>query len=102
MSPWLFNLFMDGVVREVQARKLERGAQLVGDGEGKRDVSQLLLADDAVLVADSKKKLERLVEEFGRDCGRRKLNVNVAKSKVMRSAADGIVEEVNIMIDGKV
>ena len=35
MSPWLFNLFMDGVVREVQARALGRGAQLVGDGEEK-------------------------------------------------------------------
>ena len=33
MSPWLFNLYMDGVVREVQARTLGRGAQLVGDGE---------------------------------------------------------------------
>ena len=39
-----------------------------------------------VLVADSKKKLERLVEEFGRVCRRRKLKVHLARSKVMRSA----------------
>ena len=26
-SPWLFNLYLDGVVREVQARALGRGAQ---------------------------------------------------------------------------
>ena len=33
---------------------------------------------------------------------RRKLKVNVAKSKVMRSASDGIVGEMNIMMDGQV
>ena len=31
MSPWLFNLYMDGVVRKVQARKHRRGAQLLGE-----------------------------------------------------------------------
>ena len=46
-------------------------------------MSQLLFADDTVLVADSKKILERLIEEFGRVCRRQKLKVNVAKSKVM-------------------
>ena len=80
MSPWLLNLYMHGVGREVQARTFGRGAQLVGDGEEKCEVSQLLFADGTVLVADSKKKLERLVEEFGRVCWRRKLKVNIAKS----------------------
>ena len=65
-------------------------------------MSQLLFADDTVLVADSKKKLERLVEEVGRGCKRRKLKVKVAKSKVMRSARDGIVGEMNIRMDGLV
>ena len=45
---------------------------------------QLLFADDTALVADSEKKLRRLVSEFGRICERRKLRVNVGKSKVMR------------------
>ena len=35
MLPWLFNLYMDGLVREVQVRTLGRGAQLVGDGDEK-------------------------------------------------------------------
>ena len=66
------------------------------------EVSQLIFADDTLLVADSKKKLERLVEEFGRICRRRKLKVKVAKSKIMRSAIYGIVDEMNIMMDGLV
>ena len=101
MLPWLFNLYMEGLVREVQAKKLGRRAQLVGTDEEKWEVSQLLFADDTVLVADSKKKWERLVEEFGRVCRRRKLNLNVAKSKVMRIKRDSMVGETNIMMDGE-
>ena len=39
---------------------------------------------------------------FGRLCRRWKLKVNKAKSKVMRSARNGIVGKMNIMIDGQV
>ena len=35
-------------------------------------------------MADSEQQLFRLVSEFGRACERRKLKVNVPKSKVMR------------------
>ena len=62
-------------------------------------MSQLLFADDTVLLTDSKKKL---VEEFGKVCRRRKLKVYVAKSNVMRSARCSIVGEMNIMMYGQV
>ena len=64
---------------------------MVGTGDGKWEVSQLFFADDTQLVADSKKKLEKLMEGFGRSCRRIKLKVNLAKSKVMRSATDCMV-----------
>ena len=35
MSPWLLNLYMDGVVREVQARALGTGTQLIREGKKK-------------------------------------------------------------------
>ena len=53
-------------MKEVHAKTLGRGAQLIGDGEEKWEVSQLLFADNTVVVADSKKKLERLLKEFDR------------------------------------
>ena len=40
-------------------------------------------------MADSEEKLGRLVSEFGRVCERRKLRVNVGKSKVMRCSRYG-------------
>ena len=45
--------------------------------------SQLLFAYDTALVADSTEQLQALVREFGRVCERKKLRVNVDKSKVM-------------------
>ena len=38
----------------------------------------------------------------GRVCRGRKSILNVVKSKFMRSARDGIVQEMNIMMDGQV
>ena len=83
MSPWLFNVYMDDVVREVNVRVLGKGSELLSANGGRFEINQLLFADTA-LVADSEEKLCRLVSKFGRVCKRRKLRVNVGKSKVMR------------------
>ena len=84
MSPWLFILYIDGVVREVNARVLGRGLKLADGIDNEWELNQLLFADDTVMVADSKRKLWQLVTKFGRVFERRKLRVNVGKSKVMR------------------
>ena len=90
MSPWLFNVYMDGVVREVNIRVGERGLGLIeGDGGQNWVINQVLFADDTALVADSEEGLQQLVTEFGRVCDRRKLKVNIGKSKVMRCTRHG-------------
>ena len=61
-----------------------KGLELLSVNGGRFEISQLLFADDTALVADSEKKLCRLVSEFGRVCERRKLKVYVGKSKVVR------------------
>ncbi len=68
MSLWVFNVYMDGVVREVNARMLSRGLSLVNADGRERNLSQLLFADDTALVADSvgRLRLRQLVEEYGR------------------------------------
>ena len=73
MSPWLFNVYMDCVVREVNVRVLGKGLELLSANGGWFEINQLLFADDTALVADSKEKLCRLVSEFGRVCERKKL-----------------------------
>ena len=66
MSPWLFNLYMDGVVREVNVRVLGKGLELPSANGGRFEINQRLFADDTALVADSEEKLCRLVSEFRR------------------------------------
>ena len=73
MSPWLFNVYMDGVVRKVNVRVLWKGLELLSANGGRFEINQLLFADATALVADSEEKFCRLVSEFGRVCERRKL-----------------------------
>ena len=84
MSPWLFTVYMDGVVRAVNGRVLGKGLELVRVNDIRFEINQLLFTDDAALVADSEQKLCRSVTEFVRVCERRKLRTNVRKSKVVR------------------
>merc|ERR1711872_441017 len=100
MSPWLFNLFMDGVMREVREKVDDVGATMWDariNCEWK--VEWLMFADDTVLVGDSEEKLERLVHEFERVCGRRKLKVNVTKSKVMKIGKNVDENEMNVHLN---
>ena len=60
----------------------------------------MLFADDTALVANSEGKLCRLVSEFGRVCERRKLRVNVGKSKIMRCSRYGNGDRMHVILNG--
>ena len=89
------------MVREVNARALGRGLKLVDGNDNEWELNQLLFADDTVMVADSERKLCQLVTEFGRVCERRKLRVNVGKSKVMRCTRNEDGARLNVMLNGE-
>ena len=101
MSPWLFNVNMDDVVREVNVRVLGKGLELLNANGGRFEINQLLFEDDAALVVDSEEKLCRLVSEFGRVCERRKSRVNVGKSKVMRCSRYGNWDRMHVILNGE-
>ena len=77
------------MVREVIVRVLWKGLEPMSATGGRFEMNQLLFADDTTLVADTEEKLCRLVCGFCRVCERRKLRVNVGKSKVMRCSRYG-------------
>ena len=101
MSPWLFNVYMDGVIREVNVMVLGKGLELLSANGGRFEIKQLFFAADTALVADSEEKLCRLVSEFGRVCDRRKLRVNVGKSKVMRCSRYGNGNRMHVILNGE-
>ena len=71
-------------------RMLGKWLELLSVKGGRFEINQLLFADNTALVADSEEKLCILVSKFGRVCERRKLRVNVGKSKVMRCSRYGM------------
>ena len=101
MSPWLFNVCMDGVVREVNVRVLGKTLGLLSANGGRFEINQLLFTADTALVADSEEKLCRLLSEFGRVCGRRKLRVNVVKSKLMRCSRYSNGDRMHVILNGE-
>ena len=99
MSSWVLNLYMDGVMKEVNARVMGKGMKL--EHESKEwEIYKLLYADDTVLIADSEEQLQKMVNVFGKVCWRRKLKVNAAKSKVMVMSRDGGYG-VDVFLDGE-
>ena len=100
MSPWLFNVYMDGVVREVNVRVPGKGLELPSANDERFEINQLLFADDTALVADSEDKLCRLVSEFGQVCERRKLR-ELGKSKVMRCSRYGNWDRIHVILNGE-
>ncbi len=82
MSPWLFNICIDGCIREMKAGVWDLCARLNVRGVEEAVVVGLLV-DDTVLLAESEGMLQRIVDEFNRVYKRRKLKVNAGKSKVI-------------------
>ncbi len=82
MSAWLFNIYMDGWIREMKVGVWDLGARLHVRGVEQPLVAGLYV-DDTVLLAETEGMLQRIVNEFERVCKRRKLKVNAGKSKVM-------------------
>ena len=100
MSPWLFNVNMDGVVREVNVTVFGKGLELLTANSGMFEINQLMFADDTALVANAEEKLCR-VASVGRVCKRRKLRVNVGKSKAMRCSGYGNVGRMHVILNGE-
>ena len=102
ISPWLFNLFMDAVVKEVREKACDVGVTLRDERRNTEwKIDWLMLADNTVLLGDIEEKLERLVQEFGRLCWRRKLSENGTKSKIMKIGKNGEENRENISLNDR-
>ncbi|MFA0954709.1 RNA-directed DNA polymerase, partial [Klebsiella pneumoniae] len=76
MSPWLFNIFMDKCIR--MAEMNDRGLQVGG-----RQLSVLLYADDALLLAESEVELQDLLNSLNESVSSMHLRINASKTKVL-------------------
>ena len=96
MSPWLFNVHMYGVMKELKMGMGKRGVSFMED-EREWRLPGLLYADDLVICGESEENLRVMVGQFAELCRRRELKVNAGKSKVMvLNREDGLEWEVHV------
>ncbi len=102
-GPLGVKIFMDGCMREMKAKVGKIGRKLKLNR-----VAACLFTNDSVLLAKSERAFHRVVDQFHRVCSRKKLTVNVGKSKVMVLAGKeakvvnlGNPYRVSVPIDGR-
>ena len=80
LSPWLFNVFMDKVVKEARRDFVSRVKLST------RSVEVLMFANDMVLMGESVEGLEKNLGMMSKALSRWELKVNWKKTNVMRVA----------------
>ena len=93
MSPWLFNIYLDMVVKEALPL-FKRGAALTNC-----HIQVTMLADDTVLLAQNEEDLKWNVEKLHEALKRHKLKVSWSKLNTMVFSNASM--ECNIQIDGE-
>ena len=88
MSLWLFNLYMDGVMKEVKMGIGRRQVSFLEDGREWR-MPGLLYAEDLVQCGESEEDLRVMVGRFAEVCRRKGLKVNEGESKVVVLNGEG-------------
>ena len=96
MPLWLFNAYMDGVMKEVEMGMERRGVRFLEDGREWR-LAGLLYADDLVLRGESEKELRAMVGRFAEVSRRRGMKVDAGKIKVVKlNGEEGMKCEVHV------
>ena len=93
MSPWLFNVFMDGIMRETM-EKLQGGVQLTTT-----NVQLILFADDIVMVTEKEEDMKTNLGEIKKVMDKWGMKMHLGKTKVMMVSRTE--EDCNLNIEGE-
>ena len=98
--PWLFNIFFERVVRQVNEGATGRGVKLRDGSVVGLEIKQVLYKDDIVLVAETRKHLQDIANGFEKVCDSMGLKINVGKRKVLVYKKDqrGSCEKVRVSV----
>ena len=102
MSPYLFNLYAEYLLKNTGLEEAQAGIKIAG-----RNISNLRYVDDTTLMAESKEELKSLLVEVKEKSEKAGLKLNIQKTKIMPSGPitswqiDGeIIETVRAFILG--
>ena len=78
LSPWLFNLYAEHIMRKAGLDEAKEGVKIAG-----KNINNLRYADDTTLLAESKEDLERLIYRVKEESALAGLFLNIKKTKIM-------------------
>ena len=81
MSPCLFNLYAEYIVRNVGLEEAQAGINIAG-----RNISNLRYADNTTLMAESEEEPNSLLMKMKEESEKVGLKLNIQKTKIMASA----------------
>ena len=80
MSPCLFNLYAEYIVRNAGLEEAQAGIKIAG-----RNINNLRYADDTTLMAESEEELKSLLMKMKEESKKVGLKLNIQKTKIMAS-----------------
>ena len=80
LSPCLFNLYAEYILRNVGLDEAQAGIKISG-----RNINNLRYADDTTLMAESGEKLKSLLMKVKEESEKAGLKLNIQKTKIMAS-----------------
>ena len=81
LSPCLFNLYAEYIVRNAGLDEAQGGIKIAG-----RNINNLRYADDTTLMADSEEELKSLLMKVKEESEKAGLKLNIQKTKIMASS----------------
>ena len=80
MSPCLFNLYAEYIMRTSGLDEARAGIKIAG-----RNINNLRYADDTIFMAESEEELKSLLMKVKRESEKVGLKLNIQKTKIMAS-----------------
>ena len=80
LSPCLFNLYAEYIMRNAGLEEAQAGIKIAG-----RNINNLRYADDTTLMAESEEELKSLLMKVKMESEKVGLKVNIQKTKIMAS-----------------
>ena len=80
MSPCLFNLYAESIMRNAGLDEAQAGIKIAG-----RNINKLRYADDITLMAESEEELKSFLMNVKEDSEKVHLKLNIQKTKITAS-----------------
>ena len=80
MSPCLFNLYAEYILRNARLNEAQAGIKIAG-----RNINNLRYADDTTLMSESKEELKSFLMKVKEESDKVGLKFNIQKTKIMAS-----------------